>query len=254
MTGELRVIPLAGVPEVGAGDDLCQLVLNAVDRSGQQLRQGDAIVLAQKIVSKAEGRRVALADVRPSARARALARTADKDPRLVELILRESTSVLRQRPGALIVAHTSGVVLANAGIDQSNVAADGDGHALLLPENADLSAAGLRAALERACGVELAVLVIDSIGRAWRNGTIGHAIGVSGMPGLLDLRGRADRFGRPLRTSELGLADEVAAAASLMMGQAAEGTPVVIVRGIPYALREGSAVELIRSPATDLFR
>jgi coenzyme F420-0:L-glutamate ligase/coenzyme F420-1:gamma-L-glutamate ligase len=210
-------------------------------------------VLAQKIVSKAEGRSVPLADVTPSAAALELAPQCDKDPRLVELILSEAQAVMRVRKGVLIVRHRLGLVLANAGIDQSNVDQSGGPVALLLPIDPDASAAALRAVLSAQTGVDIAVLIIDSLGRAWRTGTTGVAIGVSGIAGLLDLRGAPDIHGRRLETSELGLADELAAAASLAMGQANEGRPIVLIRGVTQGRREGSAAELIRPAAIDLF-
>jgi coenzyme F420-0:L-glutamate ligase/coenzyme F420-1:gamma-L-glutamate ligase len=181
----------------------------------------------------------------------------DKDPRLVELILRESNAVLRTRPGTIIVEHRQGFVCANAGIDHSNVAGEGsllEEWVLLLPEDADASATRLRSQLEAASGVRLGVLVIDSHGRAWRLGTVGVAIGISGLPGLLDLRGKSDLFGYNLRITQVGVADELAAAASLMMGQAGEGMPVIHVRGFPYTLREASLAEIIRPKEQDLFR
>jgi len=251
-THELVLTPLAGIPRIEAGDDLAAITLAALRASGQTLRAGDVLVLAQKIVSKAENRLVDLAGVTPSARAVSLAQAAEKDPRVVELILSESTEVLRHRPGVIIVAHRLGLVLANAGIDRSNVGvAD---HVLLLPVDPDRSCTEIRKKLSHAAGVDVAVMIIDSLGRAWRNGTVGTAIGVSGLPGLLDLRGAPDLFGRPLETTELGIADEIAAAASLVMGQAGEGRPAVLVRGIACARRDGSAQELIRAREKDLFR
>jgi coenzyme F420-0:L-glutamate ligase/coenzyme F420-1:gamma-L-glutamate ligase len=237
---------------VQAGDDLVAVIVAALRTSGQSLRPGDVLVLAQKIVSKAEGRMVALRDVTPSRRAVSLAAATAKDARVVELILAESTEVLRQRPGALIVVHRLGMVLANAGIDQSNIGSEE--HALLLPLDPDRSCAEIRRGLAAATGVEVAVMIIDSIGRAWRNGTIGTAIGVSGLPGLLDLRGTPDLFGRALQTTEVGLADELAAAASLVMGQAGEGRPLVLARGLGHGRRDGTARELIRLRDKDLFR
>jgi coenzyme F420-0:L-glutamate ligase/coenzyme F420-1:gamma-L-glutamate ligase len=216
------------------------------------LCEGDVLVFAQKIVSKAEGRTADLATVVPSARAIDLAEKTLKDPRLVELILSESSEVLRHRPGVLIVLHRLGLILANAGIDRSNVA--GAERALLLPVDPDASAARIRADLRTKTGVDVPVLIIDSIGRAWRLGTVGTAIGVSGMAALLDLRGQLDLHGRPLETTEIGLADELAAAASLTMGQAAEGTPIVLARGVPYSRRDGRATELLRPKDKDLFR
>ncbi len=255
VAAELSLRALDGIPLIAAGDDLPRIIIEALAANGQELRDGDAIVLAQKIVSKAEGRLVALADVTPSSRAIDLAAQSRKDPRVVELILAESTEILRVRPGAIIVAHRLGFVAANAGIDQSNIGNVGqDDRALLLPVDPDASCAAIRERLRDQTGADAAVLIIDSIGRAWRTGTIGTAIGVAGMPGLLDLRTRPDLFGRPLQTSELGLADELAAAASLVMGQADEGRPIVLARGLPYPRREGSARELIRPKEIDLFR
>ncbi|MGO8914885.1 MAG: coenzyme F420-0:L-glutamate ligase [Stellaceae bacterium] len=251
----LSLTALPGIPTVAAGADLARLVLDAAERGGISLAAGDILILAQKIVSKAEGRRVRLADVSPSARARDLARTVEKDPRLVELILQESQEVLRAKPGVLIVVHRLGFVLANAGIDASNVE-DGerDESVLLLPADPDASAERLRLRLSAAAGVALGIVINDSFGRAWRLGTVGTAIGLAGLPGLVDLRGRPDRDGRALRVSELGAADELAAAASLLMGQGDEGRPVIHARGFPYAPRAGCASELLRPPLLDLFR
>ena len=251
----LTLTALAGIRMVAAGDDLASVVLKGLDVSGVTLQPSDVLILAQKVVSKAEGRIVDLRQVRPSPRAVELARSAGKDPRLVQVVLDESTEILRACPGVIIVEHRLGFVAANGGIDQSNVNQDGgDELALLLPEDPDASCRALRQALAERTGCDVAVLIIDSFGRAWRNGTIGTAIGVSGMPGLLDLRGRPDLFGRRLQTTEVGLADELAAAASLVMGQAGEGRPIVLARGVPYARREGSARELLRSKEMDLFR
>jgi coenzyme F420-0:L-glutamate ligase/coenzyme F420-1:gamma-L-glutamate ligase len=193
----------------------------------------------------------------PSAQALELARQSEKDPRLCELVLRESREILRVRPGTIIVEHRLGFICANAGIDHSNVAGEGDGEeewVLLLPEDPDCSAERLRQELETASGKHLGVMIIDSHGRAWRLGTVGVAIGISGLPGVVDLRGRPDLFGYTLRITQVGAADELAAAASLVMGQAAEGTPVVHVRGFPYPLRQGSLKEILRPREQDLFR
>jgi len=249
---DLVLTPLGGIPMVKAGDDLAAIILAVLRASERSLQAGDVLVLAQKIVSKAEGRAVDLRTVTPSARALKLGEACEKDPRLVELILSESTDVLRHRPGVIIVAHRLGMVLANAGIDRSNVG--GEDHALLLPVDPDRGSADIRRRLTEATGVDVGVMIIDSIGRAWRNGTVGTAIGVSGLPGLLDLRGRPDLFGRALETTEVGLADELAAAASLVMGQAGEGRPVVLARGLGYERRDGSGQELIRAREKDLFR
>jgi coenzyme F420-0:L-glutamate ligase / coenzyme F420-1:gamma-L-glutamate ligase len=255
MVRRMILTALEGIPSVMPGDDLAVLVVEACKRLDLVLEDSDVIVLAQKIVSKTEGRSVALRDVVPSRRARELAEVAQKDPRVVELILRESISMLRCRPGLIIVEHRSGLVMANAGIDASNVdAADGDERVLLLPEDADRSAAALRDTFKSRLGRDIGIVINDSFGRAWRNGTIGTAIGVAGPPGLWDMRGLPDRNGRVLKATEVGIADELAAAASLLMGQGSEGLPAVHVRGFPLAFRPGSVRELIRNRETDLFR
>jgi coenzyme F420-0:L-glutamate ligase/coenzyme F420-1:gamma-L-glutamate ligase len=252
---ELSIAALAGIPLVRPGDDIADLILHGLASSGSALRRGDVLAIAQKIVSKAEGRQVDLRTVTPSARAQKLAAEVDKDPRLVELILRESTEVVRHRKAVLVVAHRSGTVLANAGIDASNVGpGSDDNHVLLLPEDCNRSCREIRARLAARTGIEAGVLIVDSLGRAWRNGTIGVALGAAGMPALLDLRGRPDLFGRKLRTTQIGIADEIAAAASLLMGQADEGTPVVLIRGLQLPAADGSAGDLIRDRALDLFR
>jgi len=251
---KVELVALPGIPLVAPGDDLAAVALDALVRAGIALQAGDVLVFAQKIVSKSEGRTVRLSTVTPSPRAIDLAKQADKDPRVVELILSESTEVLRCRVGAIVVAHRNGWVLANAGIDQSNVAQDGEGSALLLPVDPDKSAATIRDAVKARTGVEIGVLINDSFGRAWRLGTIGTAIGAAGLPALLDLRGRPDLYGRGLLTTEVGHADEIAAAASLVMGQAAEGCPVVLVRGVPRQAEARPAADLVRPPHMDLFR
>jgi coenzyme F420-0:L-glutamate ligase / coenzyme F420-1:gamma-L-glutamate ligase len=253
MPRELRLIALPGIPEIEHGAALCDLLLTATARANLALQTDDILVLAQKIISKAEGRVVQLASVAPSARALDIAKEANKDPRIVELILRESRQVLRVKPGIIIVEHQLGFVMANAGIDQSNVPGAEDA-VLLLPEDPDDSARKLRDELHKKSGVEAGVLIIDSFGRAWRNGVTGTAIGVAGLPALIDLRGNYDREGRALKVTQVAAADELAAAASLVMGQADEGTPAVLVRGFPYALRDGSVQELLRPKAEDLFR
>jgi coenzyme F420-0:L-glutamate ligase/coenzyme F420-1:gamma-L-glutamate ligase len=256
---ELRALALAGIPAVRAGDDIAALMVDAMKQSGAEPQPGDVLVIAQKIVSKAEGRMVALATVTPSPRAQALAAEVDKDPRLVELILSESNEVVRHRKGVLVVEHRSGVILANAGIDASNVGAgqntDGaDSHVLLLPQDCNRSCREIRERIAQRTGVTLAVIINDSLGRAWRNGTVGTALGAAGLPALLDLAGTPDLNGRRLRTTEVGLADEIAACASLLMGQANEGTPAVLLRGLKLPPRDGSATELIRRRELDLFR
>lgn len=253
----LTLTPLPGLPLISPGDDLALLILQVLDRAQLALADGDILVLAQKIVSKAEGRLVDLTQVTPSPRAVELAERTAKDPRLVEVILSESSQVLRTRPGVIVVEHRLGFICASAGVDHSNVHGDtgrAEDWVLLLPENPDASADALRQRLEAASGAHLGVLIIDSHGRAWRMGTVGVAIGISGLPGLVDMRGWADLFDFRLQITQVGVADELAAAASLVMGQASEGTPVVHVRGFPYPLREASLGELIRPRDQDLFR
>jgi coenzyme F420-0:L-glutamate ligase/coenzyme F420-1:gamma-L-glutamate ligase len=251
----LEVMPLEGLPFVKPGDDLVELIASALKRNGIEPQTRDVLVVAQKIVSKAEGRIVDLATVEPSAKARTLAAEVDKDPRLVEVILSESARVVRARRNVLIIEHRLGFVMANAGVDQSNVGPfDGSSCALLLPENPDRSAAALRVGLAERIGIDLAVVINDSFGRAWRQGTCGVAIGVAGLPGLVDLRGRPDLFGRTLEVSIIGFADEIAAAASLVMGQADEATPVVLIRGLRWSALESTAASIVRPANEDLFR
>lgn len=251
----VEILAVPGIPLVRKGDDLVDLIGEGLARAGIVPRGGDVFVLAQKIVSKAEGRMVELASVEPSAEAIALAEKVQKDPRLVELILSESVRVVRARPGVLIVEHRLGFVMANAGVDQSNVASPGGPQqALLLPVDPDGSAATLKARLSQQFGVPVAVVVNDSFGRAWRRGTCGVAIGAAGLPSLMDLRGSPDLFGRALQVSVTGHADEIAAAASLVMGQGAEGQPVVIVRGLTWRGPDNGASELVRAADEDMFR
>ncbi|HSG89501.1 MAG TPA: coenzyme F420-0:L-glutamate ligase [Pseudomonadales bacterium] len=262
MAQGLQLLPLAGIPLVAEGDDLVALLLDALGRDDLSLRDGDVLVIAQKIVSKSEGRLVRLADVTPGAEALALAEETAKDPRLVQLILDESVKVVRKRtspapgvPGVIIVEHRRGWVHANAGIDQSNVRAGEPGeYALLLPVDPDASAQRLREALEKHFGCRLGVVINDSAGRAWRVGTCGIALGSAGVRAVMDLRGAPDMFGRILEVSVVGHADELAAAASIVMGQADEATPAVLVRGLPVAEAPGTAADLIRASHEDLFR
>ncbi|MGP9812745.1 coenzyme F420-0:L-glutamate ligase [Rhodopseudomonas sp. NSM] len=246
----VQLYAVEGIPLVKAGDDLAGLILAALASAGNHLKDHDVVVIAQKVVSKAEGRSVELAGVTPSPRAIEIAAQAHKDPRIVELILGESNELLRVRPGVIIVEHRLGLVLANAGIDRSNVEGE---TALLLPLDPDGSAKRIRARIAEKAVAKVGVMIIDSIGRAWRTGTIGTTIGASGISALSDLRGQPDLFGRKLETTEVGAADEVAAAASLVMGQAAEATPVVVVRGIDLS-GSGSARDLLRPKSMDLFR
>jgi len=242
--------------------EFCRLMsLEVIPRSLEFTAIGldadDVIILAQQIVSKAEGRFVNLIAVTPSRRAEDLAEKTEKDPRLIELVLQESSEVLRYRPGVIIVEHKLGFICANAGIDHSNVQGAGeesDDWVLLLPKNPDKSAEIIRHRLEEISEKRLGVMVIDSHGRAWRLGTVGVAIGISGLPGVVDLRGEKDLFDYELQATQVGAADELAAAASLIMGQAAEKTPVVHARGFPHILRDANLVELLRPKDQDLFR
>jgi len=263
----LVLTPLSNIPLIRQGDSLADNLVQALRATAIQLQDDDILVIAQKIVSKAEGRMVNLETITPSPKALELAQRAEKDPRIIELILGESNEILRTRPGVIIVEHKLGFICANAGIDHSNVSPlefsedpetfeklNPDDWVLLLPENPDRSAEQIRQKVEAATGAKIGVLIIDSHGRAWRNGTVGATIGLSGMPGLVDLRGQPDLFDFHLRITQIGAADELAAAASLIMGQAAEGTPAIHVRGFPYSLREGSLNELLRPKEQDLFR
>jgi coenzyme F420-0:L-glutamate ligase/coenzyme F420-1:gamma-L-glutamate ligase len=253
----LTLTPLRGIPVIAEGNDIALIIESALRKNAVELADGDILVIGQKIVSKAEGRQVDLADIEPRPEATALAVETGKDPRLLELILRESKRVLRTRPGTIIVEHRLGFVCANAGVDHSNVAGpatDVHEYVLLLPLDPDGSAASIRAQLELRSGKRLGVVINDSHGRAWRLGTVGTCIGLSNVPGLVDQRGWTDLFGYRLQATIIGAVDELAAAASLVMGQAAEGTPVIHVRGFPYELREGSLQELLRPEEQDLFR
>jgi coenzyme F420-0:L-glutamate ligase/coenzyme F420-1:gamma-L-glutamate ligase len=245
----VEIFAVPGIPLVRKDDDLVALIGEGLARGDIVPRSGDVFVVTQKIVSKAEGRMVDLATVEPSTEAIELAGNVQKDPRLVELILSESARVVRARPGILIVEHRLGFVMANAGVDRSNVAPqDGVERVLLLPRDPDASAEALRVRLG------LPVIISDSFGRAWRRGTVGVAIGAAGLPALIDLRGRPDLFGRTLEVSITGFADEIASAASLLMGQGAEAQPVVLVRGLAWDAPASSATALVRPEAEDLFR
>jgi len=240
---------------IGAGDDLAGMIVERLWASGRELLDEDILVIAQKIVSKSEGRLVDLATVIPSQRATDIAREVLKDPRLVEVILGESRRIVRSGKNVLIVEHRLGFVMANAGVDQSNVAGGSGGEfALLLPIDPDASAERLRADIGQRTGRDVAIVISDSFGRPWRTGTVGVAIGCAGLPSLLDLRGDPDLYGRTLRVTVVGHADEIAAAASLVMGQADEGRPVVLVRGLVRDRKPEPAAALIRPAEEDLFR
>jgi coenzyme F420-0:L-glutamate ligase / coenzyme F420-1:gamma-L-glutamate ligase len=245
---------LPGLPLIQPGDDLASLTLDALARSQWQLQDHDVVVVTSKIVSKAEGRYCDLRTVTPSAQATEIAHKTSKDPRLVEVLLSESVEILRTRPGSIITRHRLGFVSANAGIDHSNVGPDGEDWVLLLPLDPDASAARLRDAWHAATGAHVGVVISDTHGRPFRLGNVGTAVGVAGLPALLDLRGTPDLFNRKLQYTDIGFADEVAAAADLVSGQAAEGLPVVVIRGLRWPPSDGHASDLNRSPETSLFR
>ena len=239
------------MPLVVAGDDIAALLVDGAQRSNLKLRDGDVIVIAQKIVSKAEGRLIQLDLVSPSKDAIRLAEDTEKDPRVVELILRESTRIVRQERNLIITETGYGLVMANAGIDQSNV---DSGCALLLPKDPDQSASQIRNTVHDHLATNVGVIIADSIGRAWRRGIVGHAIGVAGVESVVDLRESRDLFGRKLKVTEIAIADEIAAAATLLMGQGREGIPFVLVRGFGTFDKPTDARSIIRSKDMDLFR
>ena len=247
----LELMAFLGFPTVRTGDLLPQLIVDSATSNDIVLHDNDVLVIAQKVVSKAEGQARLLSDVTPSAKASVLARKTGKDPRIVELILQESVSVVRDSTGLIITESRLGIVMANAGIDQSNI---DDGYALLLPQDPDASAGAIRDHVKNCCSADVGVIIADSIGRAWRNGTVGHAIGVAGTAALLDLRGHPDMHGRQLRVTQVAIADEIAAAASMLMGQAAEGKPIVLIRGFTNVCGNTGARALLRAREFDLFR
>jgi coenzyme F420-0:L-glutamate ligase/coenzyme F420-1:gamma-L-glutamate ligase len=252
-TTAVTLTALSGIPAIQPGDDIAAILTEALAATRREVRDGDVLVVTHKIISKAEDRYRSLADVTPSAEARTLAAETGKDAALVEVVLSESRQVLRSRPELIITEHRLGLVMANAGIDQSNIGGDG-ARVLLLPEDPDASAAALRSALQARVGIDMAVVVSDSVGRAWRNGVVGLAIGAAGIPALQDLRGRSDLDGRSLKVTQVGLADEVASAAELLMGEADEGVPAVLVQGVRWREAPVAAAALIREPGQDLFR
>jgi len=251
---QLSLTAVPGIGEVKTGDSLGRIIENATDRAAIEPTDKDVLIISQKVVSKAEGRLVRLSDVDVSAEAQQIARQAEKQPALVQLILNESAQVLRVRPGLIIVRHRLGMVLANAGIDQSNVGVDGDNSVLLLPENPDRSARDICDLLTARYAVSIAVLVIDSVGRAWRHGVTGLAIGVAGLAPLVDLVGLPDRDGRLLAVTEVAVADQMAAAASLLMGEGAEGRPAIWLHGFDWQPSDAGADTLIRPVDRDLFQ
>ena len=249
----LQILPLTQIPMVAAGDDLVAMVGDSMRQQEIRFEDDDIVVIAQKIVSKAEDRIVRLVDVQPSDSACDLAREVNKDARLVELILRESQAVVRAAPGVIIVRHKLGLVCANAGIDQSNIDHGDAQLALLLPEDPDNSARKLRAGLEVSSGRSLGVIICDSINRPWRLGTVGVAIGCDGVKALDDRRGQGDIFGRTLVTTMSNVADSVATAASLVMGETTEKVPCVVVRGVTAASNGATAADCNRPVEEDLF-
>lgn len=253
MQKSLTIQPLPGIPLISPGDDLGSLLLDCLSEQRLELVDGDILVVAQKIVSKSEGRLVRLDEVTPSARAIALAAETDKDPRIVELILRESTAVLRKKPGVLIVRNRLGIIGANAGIDQSNIDHEDGEAALLLPEDPDRSARQLRDSLQQETGRCLGVIISDSMNRPWRLGTMGQAIGCAGITVLDDRRGERDLFGRELQVTIINRADSIAAAAVLLMGETTEQMPAALVRGLPPEDSLEVARQTLRPAAEDLF-
>jgi coenzyme F420-0:L-glutamate ligase / coenzyme F420-1:gamma-L-glutamate ligase len=251
----LSIMTLGGIPQVQPGDDLAELLMEALAGGGTTLRPRDILVVTSKIVAKAEGRYVDLAALEPSERARELAQITRKDARLVEAILREAVEVIRAKPNVLIVATRHGLILANAGIDQSNLeVADHGRRALLLPAEPDASARRIKERLDAHFQADIGVIVSDSVGRPWRLGTVGIAIGAAGVPALWDRRGEKDLSGRALEVTEVAFADAVAAMAVLAMGEAAEGRPAAVVRGLDWTAKVRPAAALVRPKAEDLFR
>ncbi len=250
---QLNLFAIPAIPLIGSGDDLAGLICTAADDAELTINTGDILVIAQKLVSKAEGRIVSLKAVEPGEEARQLATATEKEPEVVQLILDQSRRILRHRPGVLIAEHKLGFVLANAGIDRSNVDEDPD-KVLLLPENPDRSAATLRDSINKELNVRVGVIIADSVGRAWRMGTTGMALGCAGVEALANLRGRKDMFGRELQVSEHAVADSIASAAELLMGEADEATPVVVVRGLEEGESEQDSKVLLRPEDEDMFR
>ncbi len=250
MARAIQVIGIEGLPEVRPGDDLVALLLGALAAEGLALEDGDILVLTQKIVSKAEGRLISLSEIEPSAFACLVAHQMGRDPRLIEVILREARRIVRMDRQVLLVETPHGFVCANAGVDRSNV---GEGRVALLPRDPDASARTIRHEIQRRAGVEVAVLITDTFGRPWREGLTEVAIGVAGLAPLKDYRGQRDRFGVPLQATVVAVADELACAAGLLMEKLA-GIPAAIIRGYGYEPKEGTASALVRPPERDLFR
>ena len=250
MNSPIQIFPLLGLPEIARRDDVAAAILDAIGRQRFELRNGDILVVAQKIVSKAEGRIVALTSVTPSPRALSWARDWGKDARVIELVLRETKRIVRMERGVIISETQHGFICANAGVDVSNAP---EGTAILLPEDPDASARSLRAKLSKSLGVDLGIIISDTFGRAWREALVNVALGVAGLPSLIDYRGECDTHGRPLQATVIALADELASSAELVMGKS-ERIPVAIIRGVQMRNRDGSGRDLIRPADKDLFR
>ena len=255
MSKLVNLIAIENIPLIQPNDNIAEIIFSAIKIANTKIKNGDIFVVAQKVISKAEDRYVYLNNIIPSKEAVELSEQTDKDPRLVELILRESKKVVRSRKGIIVVEHNLGFVHANAGIDRSNIDSDKENpKVLLLPKNPDKSALKLKNDLSRLLNKSVGVIINDSTGRAWRNGIVGIAIGSSGVSVLYDLRGKKDLYGRALEITEVGIADEIASAASLLMGQADEGQPVIVVHGLRLSSDQGGAKSLLRSEKDDLFR
>jgi len=252
---KIELIALEDIPLINQGDNLVEIILKALEKNKVSLNDGDILVIAQKIISKSEGRYAFLNEISPSKEAKDLANKTDKDPRLVQLILNESREVIRYRKGVIVVENNLGLIHANAGIDRSNLESDNENpRVLLLPVDPDKSATEIKMEVLKQTEIKIGVIINDSSGRAWRNGIVGIAIGSSGAEVLSDLRGESDLFGNTLEVTEVGIADEIASAASLLMGQGKEGLPVILVKGMKESSDMNNAKALIRKASEDLFR
>lgn len=251
----ISLVPVEGMPLIKAGDDVCGLIVEALNAAGRELQSGDVLVVTQKIVSKAAGLVIDLADIKPSARAFEVSETHGGDPRHIEVVLQQSREIVVVRPNLLITEHLCGAIMANAGVDRSNVDPDGGrDFVIILPTDPDAAAQALHDTLRTRHGADVAVILSDSWGRPWRLGTTGAALGVAGFAPLRDLRGTLDLFGAPLRHSLQAVGDELAAAANLVMGQAAESVPAVLIRGFAHKSEDGAARDLLRPRDQDVFR
>jgi coenzyme F420-0:L-glutamate ligase / coenzyme F420-1:gamma-L-glutamate ligase len=250
MLPQINIIGLTGIPEIVAGDDLPAFIVTAVRNAKLEIQEHDVFVIAQKVVSKAEGQIVKLETVVPSQEAIEWANQFDKDARMVEVVLRQSQRIVRKERGVMICETHHGFICANAGVDNSNIA---PGFVVLLPQDPDASARDIQVALEQEFGVPLAIIISDTFGRPWREGLVNVALGVAGIAPVIDYRGQVDSYGQLLRVTMIAVADEIASATELVMGKSA-AVPVALVRGFPYEARVASASELIRPPEHDLFR